>query len=858
MNKHEIEMQALFRDLAGAVRQLAARPRFTLATLVVLALAIGANTAIFSVVNGLLARPLRYPEADRIVSVGQWSPDRSAPPSVSSAALQRLWDGAHSFEQLGAFTSLGVVWESPDGPVPLYGAVVTPSLFTLLRTTPSLGTLFTERHAVEGADRVVALSHQVWTRRFGSDHAILGAPISLNGEPHVVIAVLPESFDFFERDVDFWKPLVVRADESPVGSATIQSTYIGVGRLREGVSAERAETEVSTILNRPGASLPLMPGVEFETRVVPLREEQVRPYRRALQMFALATALVLLMACANVGGLLLARGIVRRRELAIRDALGAGRGRIVRLLLTESVVLSVAGGALGVAVAAGLVRAVPALSPSHIPGLADIGLDGLMLTFAAGLSLVAGGLSGAMPAMVCSRVDPWSTLGRGSLLAVGGFGRFRPSRVQAGLAVVQVALALVVVSTAGLLLRSFVAHVTLDLGFDPTNVVVAQVHTQAVDRVFSGGAGGQIGPEAFAEMDIALRSTAERLLLRMDRVAGLPQVNAVALASSAPMSTANSTQAIVVAGQAPPIDARGQLLVSTRTVSAEYAEVMRLRVRAGRFFTDRDTVGSPLVAVVSESFARQAFGGEPAVGQRLATAGLGFPGFASGDGERIDETWEVVGVVADVTGPPGSALAEASGSVVYSSILQPSMNRLPAMGAPTIIVRTAGDPEPVVSFLREVVADVEPGGRTTVGALETQLAARAAQPRFYALCALIFGAVALLLAAFGLYGAVSYTFSQRQREIGVRRALGATRGDVLRLVVREGTALVAVGAVLGLCGAVATTHLVESVLFGVTPLDPLTLAAGMAVLVAVALFACWLPARQAARTKPLEALRENA
>ncbi|MXY26399.1 MAG: ABC transporter permease [Acidobacteria bacterium] len=849
-------MESLFSDLAGVVRQLVARPRFTLATLLVLALAIGANTAIFSVVNGLLARPLPYPEAQRIVSVGQWSPDRSAPPSVSSVALQRLWDGAHSFEQLGAFTSLGVVWESPDGPVPLYGAVVTPSLFTLLRTSPSLGTLFTERHAVEGADRVVALSHQIWTRRFGSDQAILGAPISLNGEPHVVIAVLPESFDFFERDVDFWKPLVVRADEPPVGSATIHSTYIGVGRLREGVSAERAETEVSTILDRPDASLPLMPGVQFETRVVPFREEQVRPYRRALLMFALATALVLLMACANVGGLLLARGIVRRRELAIRDALGAGRGRIVRLLLVESVVLSVAGGALGLAVAAGLVRAVPALSPSHIPGLAEIGLDGLMLTFAAGLSLVAGGLSGAAPAMVCSRVDPWQTLGRGSLLAVGGFGRFRPSRVQAGLAVVQVALALVVVSTAGLLLRSFVARVTLDLGFDPTNVVVAQVHTQAVDRVFSG-AGGQIGPEAFAEMDVALRSTAERLLLRMDRVAGLPQVNAVALASSAPMSPANSTQAIVVAGQPPPIDARDQLLASTRTVSAEYAEVMRLRVQAGRFFTDRDTAGSPLVAVVSESFARQAFGGEPAVGQRLATAGLGFPGFAPGDGARTDETWEVVGVVADVTGPPGSALAEASSSVVYSSILQPSMNRLPALGTPTIVVRTADDPEPVVPFLREVVADVDPRGRITMGTLETQLAARAAQPRFFAMCALIFGAVALLLAAFGLYGALSYAFSQRQREIGVRRALGATRGDVLRLVVREGTALVAVGAVLGLCGTVATTHLIESVLFGVTPLDPLTLAAGMTVLIAVALFACWLPARQAARIRPIEALREN-
>ncbi len=499
-------MEWLLRDLREAVRNLGARLGFTSATLVILAIGIGTNTATFSLIQGLLRRPLPYPDADRIVSVGRWSAERSLPPSLSNAAIQRLWEEARSFEYLAAFASLNLIWNGPDGPVSLYGAAVTPSLFPLLRTTPALGQLFTATQAVEGTDRVVLLSHQTWATRFGSDPAIIGAPVLLNDEAHMVIGVLPSGFDFPRPGVDFWKPLVIPPDEPPLrGAMTIRGTYSGIGLLQIGVSPAQAATEVRTILDRPGTGLPRIPGVEFETRVTPLGEERERPYRPVLLMLTAATGLVLLLACANVAGLLLARGVVQQRELAIRAALGAGRVQIVRQLLTESVVLSLVGGAFGLAVAAGIVRAAPALTPSHVPGLAEVGLDGVVLVFVAGLSVAAGLLFGAAPAFAWSRVELARTLNDGNLLAVGGFGGVRATRAQGGLAVVQVALALVLLTTAGVLLRSFVARVTIDLGLDPTNVVMARMDTEAVQRVFGGSVGVRIRPDAFVEMDAARR-----------------------------------------------------------------------------------------------------------------------------------------------------------------------------------------------------------------------------------------------------------------------------------------------------------------------------------------------------------------
>ncbi len=855
-------MAGLLHDLRHAVRQLRARPGFTLAVLVILAAGIGANTAAFSLVNGLLLRPLPWPESESIVVVGQTPAERPGRPLLSFAALRRLQD-ARSFEHVAAYAPLSVVRDGPDGPADLVGAAVTPSLFPLLRAAPRIGRLFTEAEAVEGADRVVLLSHRAWTGRFGSDPDVVGAPVVLDGDPHVVLGVLPAGFDFPGPRMDLWKPLVVPPDEPPPDSGVVfLGVLAGIGRLRPGVSPAQAEVEARAILERADvAGPPRSRGPEFETRVSRLREERARPFRPALLLLAAATGLLLAMACANVAGLLLARGIVRRRELALRGALGAGRGRIIRHLLTESVVLGAAGGALGLAVAFGILRVAPLLAPGDVPGLDEAGIDRGVLAFAAGLSLAAGLLFGAAPAFAWSRVDLARTLNEEGAAPAAGFGRFRTNGGQAALAVAQVALALVLLTGAGLLLRSFVALVTVDLGLDPANVVTAGVQSRATSRLF-GGAGGRIGPDELAEMDAAFRRSAETLLARLDRIAALPGVDAVALSSGMPLFPAVSVQPVDVAGRPPPRDPRDVRMASIRTVSPGYAEALRLRLRAGRFFTDRDTAGSPRVAVVSESFARGAFRGEPAVGQRLVPSAFSFPGGGpggggpGGGGPGGGAAWEVVGVVADVASPFMPAGMPAA-SEIYLSMLQPGMSRMPAFDVPTVAVRAGENPLAVVPFLREVLAEVEPGMPVSTMALDTLLSARAAQPRFYAACAGVFGMAALALAAFGLYAVLGYAVSRRRREIGIRVALGAERRDVLLLVLRQGGAIVAAGVLLGLLAAAAGVRIIESTLFGVTPADPLTFAAVTAVLAAAALLACWLPARRAARIDPLEVLRET-
>lgn len=852
-------MVGLLHDLRHALRRLRARPGFTLAVLVVLAFGIGANTAAFSLVSGLLLRPLPWPDSESIVLVGQTFAERPGPPMLSFAGLRRLREDVRSFEHIAGYAPRFPVWDGPDGPANLVGAAVTPSLFPLLRVTPRIGRLFTEAEAVEGADRVVLLSHRAWSGRFGSDPDVVGASIVLDGDPHAVLGVLPADFDFPGPEMDLWKPLVAPPDEpSPDGGVFFGGALAAIGRLRSGVPPVQAEVEARTILERASDfDMPRFGGPELETRVSRLRDERARPFRPALLMLSAATGLLLTMACANVAGLLLAGGLARRRELALRSALGAPRARLVRQLLTESVVLSVAGGAAGLAVAAGVLRAAPTLAPGGVPGLDETGIDGGVLAFATGLSLAVGLLFGAAPAFACSRVDPARALNEEGAASAAGFGGRRTNAGQAGLAVVQVALALVLLTGAGLLLRSFVALVTFDIGLDPGGVVAASVQTRAASRLI-GGVGRRIGPDELTEVAAAFRRSADTLRARLDRVAALPGVDSVALSSEMPLFPAGSVQPLDVAGRPPAREPRDMLMASIRRVSPGYADVLRLRPRAGRFFTDRDTAGSPRVAVVSESFAREAFRGEPAVGQRLVPA-FPFPGGGpNGGGPNDGEAWEVVGVVADVASPfvPAEVTSTLSGEI-YLSMLQPGMDTMPAFGAPTVVARAGENPLAVVPFLREALADVEPGMPVDTTVLETMLSARAAQPRFYAAAAGVFGLAALLLAAFGLYAVLAYAVSRRRREIGIRVALGAGRDEVRLLVLRQGGMIVAAGVLLGLLAAAAGVRVVDSILYGVTPADPLTFAAVTAVLAAVALLACWLPARRAARIEPLEVLRET-
>ncbi len=846
-------MDTLLQDVRSAVRRLAGQRGFTVTALVALALGIGANIAMFGIVYGLMLRPLPYPDADRLVRVGESMGGRAA--LLSNRSIPLLED-AESFEGLAVYRESSVEWASPDGVVTLSGAAVSPGMFPLLRAAPRLGRLFTEDEAREGADRVVLLSHRVWTNRFSSDPDIVGTPLELDGDPYTVVGVLAEGFYFPNPDGEFWTPLVVPPFAPPAAAVAGQPRMVvliafnGLGRLAPGVSPEQAATEVRTRLQAGSPSFGLPAGAaraaadalgRREARVVPLLEEMVGAYRPALTALTAATALVLLIACINVAGLLLARGVTRRRGLAVCAALGAGRGRLVRQLLTESVVLGAAGGVLGLAAAAVVLRAVPALVPGDIARLDQVGIDGLSVAFTVGLSIAAGLLFGAAPAFQWSRIDLVRTLNEGSAQAPGGFRLLRSNRARAALAVAQVALALVLLVGAGLLLRSFVGLVTVDRGYDPANVIAARVRNP--DTAIRP----DTRPESIPEIMAAGRRFQESLLEETARLEDLSEVAAVGLSQHLPLASSpgGTTTMVMPAGAPEPTDPGDLPRARLNVVSPGYFDAMRLRFVSGRAFTRLDGAAGPPVLVINETLAREVFGGEPAVGQRVLAV--------FGD---ADEPAEVIGVVADVR-YEGLTAAGTRGEA-YVPLQQ--IERLRSMGGfssgSMLVVRTEGDPLAVIPFLREAVAAANPNASVDeVMTMDARLSAAVAQPRFYAVFVGFFAALALFLAAFGIYALLSYTVSQRRREIGVRMALGARPGDVVALVVRQGAGLVAAGAVLGLFGAAASSRLLESFLFGVGADDPLTFVAAPVALVAVALVACWLPGRRAARIHPMDALR---
>ncbi len=842
-----IHMDTLLRDVVSAARRLAAQRGFTLAVLLALALGIGANTAMFSVVHALLLRPLPYPDPERIVRVGE---SMSARRGMLTNRSMPLLQDAEAFEHLAAYREISQQWAGPDGSVTLRGAAVSPALFPLLRATPRLGRLFTEAEAREGADGVVLLSQRAWTNHFASDPDIVGAVVALDGDPHTVVGVLPEGFHFPQPDSELWTPFVVppftpaAAADAGQPRMTVMMAFDALGRLAPGVSPEQAAAEAGTRL-RSASELPVMAiggGREGErsesaVQVAPLLEEMVGAYRPALLALTLATALVLLIACINVAGLLLARGVARRRTLAVCAALGASRWRLVRQLLTESVMLGVGGGVLGLAAASMVLRAVPALVPGDIARLDEAGVDPVTLAFTFGLSIAAGLLFGAAPALQWSRLDLARTLNEGNEQSTGGFRLLRSNRARATLAVAQVALALVLLTGAGLLLRSFVRLVTVDRGYDPANVIAAGIRNP--DITFRP----DVTPES---MLAAGRRFQASLAEGMDRLAGLPDVEAVGVSSRLPLASGGGNAAVFrVAGTAPPTDLRDLQQARVNVVSPGYFDVMRLRLRSGRAFTRLDGAESPLVLVVNETLARELFGGEPAVGRRLLPVGAG------------SDPWEVIGVVADVR-YTGLTIDESQAEAYVPLHQLEHAGLLVGMSSFTsvVAVRTAGDPAAVVPFLREAVAAVNPAASIEdVMTMDARLSAAVAQPRFYAVCVGFFAGLALFLAAFGIYALLSYTVSQRRREIGLRMALGAQRGAVVALVVRQGAGLVAAGALLGLLASAASVRLLDSFVFGVETDDPLTLVAAPLVLAGVALLACWLPGRRAARIDPMAALR---
>jgi putative ABC transport system permease protein len=811
----------LRQDAVFAFRQLREAPAFALIAIFTLALGIGATTAIFSLLNAVVLQPLPFPDPERIVYL--WSVDRGQDRSTSPGNFLEFKNGVPSFERLAASVKASFNLTGDGAPERIDGSRMTAEYFDVLGAKPALGRFFTAAEDAPGRERVVVLSDGLWRERFGGDPEILGKAIRLNGLPHTVIGVMPAFVTLSSSDSRLWVPLAL----APEDVTNYGNSYLRViGRLRPEASRTAAQAEIDRIAKRL-KKLDPRSNVDKEARIEPFLDRLLGGYRRRLLVLLGAVGCVLLIACVNVANLLLARGAARGREIAIRAALGAGRRRIVRQLLTESVVLSLAGAVAGTGLAWLGLRGLVAISPAGVPRLAEAGIDGRALACALGLGFVASLLSGLVPALRTARPDLQSTLKEGGRSLGVGSPR---DRVRTGLLVAEVALALVLLAGAGLLIRSALALQNVELGFEPVGVLTAQLSLPEADYPETDSSEGSspMGNRAVAAV--------QRVVGEVGRI---PGVESAAAVSILPLSGSDTSSRLDIEGN--PLPPGQEIHGSTREVTPGYFRTMRIPLLRGRDFTAADRKGAPKVAVVNQALARLAWPGGEAVGKRLAYTG-----------EDDQPDWiEVVGVVGDVR------LGHLEDEEVRPGFYLP-MDQSDLIGgdiSTAVVARTAGDPASLAAAVRRAVATVDP--RLPVFELATMeevRASSAATARFNMLMLTSLGVIGLLLAAVGIYGVIAWFVSQRTQEIGLRMALGATQGKVLAMVTWQAMRPVLVGLGVGVLGALAATRLLGGLLFGVTATDPLTFAGVLAVLAAAALLASWVPARRASRVEPSRAL----
>ena len=804
--------QDLWQDLRYGARKLRKSPGFTLVAVMTLALGIGANTAVFSVVNAVLLRPLPYKDPERLVRLSEYS-EKIPEISVSYPNFLDWREQQTSFELMAAMQPGSYNLSGEGEPERLAGGHVSPEFFKVLGVEPALGRSFTEEENRPGVGRVAVISHSLWQRRFGSDPGILGRALTLNGEPYTVVGVTRRGF-VYGAPTDVYVPLGSLVDRQMLMRDNHSGIYV-LARMKPGVTAEGALREMQTIAARLAGN-----GVALR----PLSEFFVGDVRPALLVLLGAVGLVLLIACANVANLLLARAATRGREIALRTALGASRLRVMRQLLVESVLLSLAGGAAGLLLAVWGVGFLRTAAEENLPPTAEVGLDSNVLLFTFLVSILTGIVFGFAPALQASRADLNSALKEGARSQTGGRSR---QRVRSALIVAEVALSLLLLIGAGLLLKSFAHLREAPLGFEPAGLLTMQV-SRSVGK-------GQPPAGAAAYFD-----------QMRERVGALPGVKAVAYGEGLPQLGASVT----IAG----VDGRHRLeqyegsLAVRYITSPGYLEAMGIRLVRGRFFDERDTLKSQRVAVVDEELARALFPGEDPIGQRLA-------GFAS---EGIPPA-EIVGLVEHVNNY-GVSETEAVKPQVYFAFKQiPERVVGDVIGRGVFVTaRTEGDPAALAPAVRRESSAIDPAQPVyRVRTMEEVMAGSIATQRLSATLLAFFAAVALLLAAVGIYGVMSYMVTQRRHEIGVRLALGAQGRDVLRMVVGQGMLLTLVGLGLGLAGALALTRLMASLLYGVSATDPYIFAAVPLVLAAVALLSNLVPARRAMRVDPLVALRHE-
>jgi predicted permease len=809
-------IDVLAQDLRFGLRQLRRSPGFAMVAALTLALGIGANTAIFSVVNSVLLRPLPYPDAGRLADVYQRTEGGNY--NVFSGPNYFAWkDHAQAFQQLAVWTSGSYNLADDNRPEHVTGGPVTANIFPLIGVNPILGRTFLPQEDLPGGAKVVVLSYGFWQRHYGGAPDVVGKNLKLNGDGYTVVGVMPQGFQVPTSVAELWLPLQL-SPADPNSTARGLHWLFGLARLKSGTSLAQTEAQLNSLAPRMKQEYPNT-DAGYGLLLTPLIDDVVGTVRPVLQILLASVGLVLLIACVNVANLLLARATGRYREIALRATLGASRARVIRQLMTESGVLAVLGSACGLLLAFGAVHLLASLAPAgSIPRIETISVDTRALVFTLVVTTVTGFAFGAAPALQASKCDLNEALKESGRSSDTSRGR---RRVRSALVVSEVAVALMLLIGAGLMIRSFWRVRDEKLGFNPQGVLSFKISLPAA--------------KYSSEQRIAFRRSL------VENVAALPGVKSVALTRNLPLSGIDPSLFFTIPGR-PPVAAGKEPIARARFVSPNYFHTMSIPIRRGRDFTQADGPAAPGAVIISETMARQFWPNEDPIGKQIKP---GYPGNP------------VLCTVAGVAGDVRHFLTVEEPPVAYYSYSQipPSFGPL-LEGMVTLVVRTSGDPSALTSSVREQIHALEPDAPVFgIETMEAMVRAASASNRFQMLLFGIFAAIGVLLAAVGIYGVISYSVSQRTHEIGIRVALGAERGQVLSLVVRQGMVLTGLGVALGLAGAFGLSRFLATLLYNVKPTDPATFAVVSLVLAAVALLASFIPARRATKVDPIVALR---
>jgi putative ABC transport system permease protein len=800
----------LKQDVLYAMRRLIKAPAFTFIAVITLALGIGANSAIFSVVNGILLQPLPYPEANRLVGIYHTTEGHRA--VMSGPNFTDIARSATTLENAAAISTGRMILTGQGEPARLPIAEVSASLFNVLRVRPEIGRAFNADENTPGRTNVVILSHALWEQRFGSDPSVIGKRITLDGVPREVVGVMPARFSY-PAGRDAWLP--VEYDEGFVAKQR-GAWFLGVvARLKPGVSPAQSAAEVETLGRNLARQYPDA-NAEIGMTTYPLLEAMVGDIRPSVFILLGAVGFVLLIACTNVANLLLARAAARGSEMAVRTALGAGRGRLVRQLLTESVLLSVLGAVVGLLLAVWGVELLVSLKPAGIPRLDNVRIDATVILFTIAIALVTGVLFGLFPAFSVTRGLNASLKesGRGAVTTRAG------TRVRAVLVIAELALAVMLLAGAGLLMRSFAKLQAVDPGFRAGQALTFELTL----------------PDARYKEDPHRITFFDQLL---PRLRALPGVTAASAVMGLPLSGLDFIISFEVGGR-PPVPPAQQPAMQVRVATPDYFSAVGIPLKRGRGFTDADRADTTKVVLITEAAARQFFAGEDPIGKTIKLGWGRGPGKPRAGGE-------VVGIVGDIK---DAGLDEPNPPQIYMPLRQWPVSFM------SVVVNTTVPPASLSDAARAQVAAIDPNlPLSNVTPLDTILAKSISQQRFYMTLLTAFAAVALALAAIGIFGVLSYAVSQRTREIGIRMALGAPERSVVTLIVWQAMLLVAAGVVAGTISALFLSRTMTKMLFNIQPTDPATFASVAGVLVGVALLASYLPARRAARVDPIVALR---